>query len=77
MKENSCAFYIHCFAHQLILALVHVANKHIHISLLFSVVGSLVNTVGASAKYSDILQIKQADLIAQAMKLVRLLVDGH
>ena len=32
------------------------------------VVSSLVNTVGASAKRSDILQYKQADLIAQAIK---------
>ena len=68
LKEKSCAFYIHCFAHQLQLALIHVAKKHIQISSLFSVVGSLVNTVGASAKRSNILQYKQADLIAQAIK---------
>ncbi|XP_030494909.1 uncharacterized protein LOC115710698 [Cannabis sativa] len=29
LKENSCAFYIHCFAHQLQLALLAVAKKHI------------------------------------------------
>ncbi|KAM6569030.1 hypothetical protein CsatB_017015 [Cannabis sativa] len=29
LKENSCAFCIHCFAHQLQLALVAVAKKHI------------------------------------------------
>ena len=32
LKENSCAFYIHCFAHQLQLALIHVAKKHIQIT---------------------------------------------
>jgi hypothetical protein len=27
LKENKCTFYVHCFAHQLQLALVAVANK--------------------------------------------------
>ena len=49
LKENSCAFYTHFFAHKLQLVLIHVAKKHIQISSLFSVVGSLVNIVGASA----------------------------
>ena len=55
-----------CFLYSL-LALVHVAKKHIQISSLFSVVGSLVNIVGASVKRSDIFQNKQADLIAQVI----------
>ncbi|KAL5552089.1 hypothetical protein UlMin_002265 [Ulmus minor] len=35
LKENSCAFYINCFAHQLQLALVAVAKKHTQIELFF------------------------------------------
>jgi G:T-mismatch repair DNA endonuclease (very short patch repair protein) len=27
LKEHKCAFYVHCFAHQLQLALVAVAKK--------------------------------------------------
>ncbi|KAL7154813.1 hypothetical protein ABFS83_03G028400 [Erythranthe nasuta] len=34
-NENPSAYYIHCFAHQLQLALVAVARKHDHISSLF------------------------------------------
>ena len=43
MKENECAFFVHCFAHQLQLALMGVAKKHgligtfstIHYPLIF------------------------------------------
>ena len=68
LKKNSCAFYIHCFAHQLQLALVAVAKKHTQIALFFSSIASLVNVVGASAKCSDILQDKQGIIIAEALQ---------
>ena len=35
LKENECAFYIHCFAHQLQLALVNTAKDHVEIAGLF------------------------------------------
>ena len=36
LKENPCAYYVHCFAHQLQLTLVVVAKKHIKIASLFT-----------------------------------------
>ena len=68
LKENSCAFYIHCFAHQLQLALVAVAKKHTQIELFFSSIAIVVNVVGASAKRGDILQDKQGIIIAEALQ---------
>nr|XP_028945128.1 zinc finger MYM-type protein 1-like [Malus domestica] len=59
MKESGCAYYIHCFAHQLQLALVAVAKKNIQIESLFIIVTILVNVVGASSKRCDLLREKQ------------------
>ena len=58
LKENGCAFYVHCFAHQLQLALVAVAKKHVEISLLFTLVTNLSNMVGGSYKRRDALREK-------------------
>ncbi|PON98082.1 hypothetical protein TorRG33x02_061560, partial [Trema orientale] len=44
LKENPCAYYIHCFAHQPQLVLVVVAKKYIQITSRFSLVTSVVNT---------------------------------
>ncbi|XP_024196480.1 zinc finger MYM-type protein 1-like [Rosa chinensis] len=55
LKENSSAFYVHCFAHQLQLALVGVAKKHEIVGAFFASIGSVVNIVGASSKRRDIL----------------------
>ncbi|XP_057719287.1 uncharacterized protein LOC130933681 [Arachis stenosperma] len=59
LKENACAFYVHCFAHQLQLALVVVAKKQVEIALLFNLLASLCNIVGASCKGKDMLRESQ------------------
>nr|XP_029149630.1 zinc finger MYM-type protein 1-like [Arachis hypogaea] len=59
LKENACAFYVHCFAHQLQLALVVVAKKQVEIALLFNLLASLCNIVGASYKRKDMLRESQ------------------
>ncbi|XP_050365643.1 uncharacterized protein LOC126784204 [Argentina anserina] len=53
LKENQLSFYVHCFAHQLQLAIVAVAKNHILISDLFIFVGTLVNVAGSSCKRRD------------------------
>ena len=58
LKENGCAFYVHYFAHQLQLALVAVAKKHVEIALLFTLVTNLSNMVGGSCKRRDALREK-------------------
>ncbi|KAM6545591.1 hypothetical protein CsatB_026327 [Cannabis sativa] len=68
LKENSSAFYVHCFAHQLQLALVAVAKKYILVDYLFSVVTKVINAVGSSSKCCDILREKQDVVISEALK---------
>ncbi|XP_022851684.1 zinc finger MYM-type protein 1-like [Olea europaea var. sylvestris] len=68
LKESPCAFYIHCFVHQLQLALVAVAKKNIPITNFFRVVGNVINTVGASSKRCDLLREKQLDFIVEALE---------
>ncbi|XP_073034891.1 uncharacterized protein [Primulina eburnea] len=68
LKENPCAFYIHCFAHQLQLALIAVAKKNLPISNFFRVVGDVLNVVGASCKRSDLLREKHSDFIVEALE---------
>ncbi|XP_062080273.1 uncharacterized protein LOC133785028 [Humulus lupulus] len=68
LNENPSAFYVHCFAHQLQLALVAVAKKHILVAYLFSVVTMVINAVGCSSKRCDILREKQDAIISEALK---------
>lgn len=67
LKDNSSAYYVHCFAHQLQLVLVVVAKNHVDIALLFTMIGKLVNVVGASCKRRDMLRVKQAEKILEAI----------
>ncbi|XP_020420297.1 zinc finger MYM-type protein 1-like [Prunus persica] len=50
LREQPCAYYVHCFAHQLQLALVAVAKNNIDIASFFTTTNSVVNHVGASCK---------------------------
>lgn len=50
IKENGCAFYVHCFAHQLQLTLVAVAQRHSHVASLFNLVAKVTNVVGGLCK---------------------------
>ena len=68
MKENECAFYVHRFAHQLQLAFMAVEKNHIQIASLLSVVTNVVNVVGGSSKYHDILHNKQVVVVVESLK---------
>ncbi|XP_042467409.1 zinc finger MYM-type protein 1-like [Zingiber officinale] len=67
MMENPSAYYVHCFAHQLQLTLVAVAENHIRISTFFDVVAQLNNIVGASCKRRDILREKQFEKVIKGI----------
>jgi hypothetical protein len=58
LNDNSSAYYVHYFAHQLQLTLVAVAKNHIQIVTFFSLVNSIYKVVGASSKCRDILREK-------------------
>ena len=55
LNENGSAYYVHCFAHQLQLALVAVAKKNYNINWFFNLVSGLLNVVGGSCKRHDTL----------------------
>jgi len=56
MKENSSAYYVHCFAHQLQLVLVAIARKHKGVSEFFTMISMLLNVVGGSSKRRDMIR---------------------
>ncbi|XP_057756062.1 uncharacterized protein LOC130975262 [Arachis stenosperma] len=68
LKENSYSFYVHCFAHQLQLALVTVAKKQVKIALLFNLLTNLCNVVGASCKRRDMLRDSQMTKTIEALQ---------
>ncbi|TYI64055.1 hypothetical protein E1A91_D09G060100v1, partial [Gossypium mustelinum] len=55
LRENSSFLYIHCFTHQLKLALVLATKNHIKIASLFSLIVSLINAVGGYCKHHEML----------------------
>ncbi|XP_050157457.1 uncharacterized protein LOC126631338 [Malus sylvestris] len=57
IKECSSAYYVHCFAHQLQLALVAASKEVAVIWLFFSTLGSIVNVITTSPKRHTQLQV--------------------
>ena len=53
LKDCPYAYYIHCLAHQLQLALVAASKEVIPIHHFFTKLTSIVNIVGASCKRND------------------------
>ncbi|KAJ1691971.1 hypothetical protein LUZ63_016126 [Rhynchospora breviuscula] len=68
LKENSCAYYVHCFAHQLQLVLVAIAEKHKCIATLFTYLSNLQSTAGASCQRRDKLREERTAEIQEALK---------
>ncbi|XP_057440073.1 uncharacterized protein LOC130731930, partial [Lotus japonicus] len=67
LRENPCAYYVHCFAHQLQLTLVAIAQEHGEVSLFFNLVSKLMNVVGGSCKRVDMLHEKQLEHIREEL----------
>ncbi|KAK1432551.1 hypothetical protein QVD17_09448 [Tagetes erecta] len=61
LKENSSAYFVHCFAHQLQLVVVALATKHHEIFKFFREVSDLINVVGASCKRIDLIRESQRE----------------
>ncbi|KAL6521902.1 hypothetical protein OROMI_031779 [Orobanche minor] len=68
LKESPCAYYIHCFAHQLQLTLVAVAKKNKCCGWLFDMLAILLNLVGGSPKRMAVLRKKQAEHLLEALE---------
>ncbi|PKA65687.1 hypothetical protein AXF42_Ash013102 [Apostasia shenzhenica] len=67
-SENSSAFYVHCFAHQLQLILVAVAKNHIQVASFFNSIAILLNVVGGSCKRRDMLREKRIAEVKEALE---------
>ncbi|KAF8095654.1 hypothetical protein N665_0327s0010 [Sinapis alba] len=56
LRECSSAYYVHCFAHQLQLVVIAVAQKHFGVGDFFDKIAVLLNVVGASCKRKDMVR---------------------
>ncbi|XP_015931462.1 uncharacterized protein LOC107457795 [Arachis duranensis] len=69
LKDSPQAYYVHCFAHRLQLALVAASREVFQIHEFFTQLNSIVTIVSASSKRHDQLQeaqaIENANLVAQ------------
>ncbi|CAN6709165.1 unnamed protein product [Malus baccata var. baccata] len=63
LREQPCAYYVHCFAHQLQLALVAVTKKNIDIASFFATANNVVNHVGASCKRQELVNAFENDCL--------------
>ncbi|XP_031106247.1 zinc finger MYM-type protein 1-like [Ipomoea triloba] len=67
INENPCAFYVHCFAHQLQLALVGAARENSAVGNFFVTVSQLCNIVCAPCKRKDSLRDKQLKMLIDSI----------
>ena len=72
LNDCSYAYYVHCFAHRLQLALVAASKEVIQIHQFFTKLSSIVNLVVASCKCHDELQVAQASDIAYLLSIEEL-----
>ena len=66
-KECLYAYYIHCFAHRLQLALVIASSKVSVVHQIFNNLTSIINSTTSSSKRND--ELKDAQAIDVARKL--------
>ncbi|XP_008244548.1 PREDICTED: zinc finger MYM-type protein 1-like [Prunus mume] len=69
LREYPQAYYVHCFAHQLQLALVAVTKGNENIATFFTMASSVVNIIGASCKRRDALREQQQKDIMKALEI--------
>ena len=69
MNMNASAYYVHCFAHRLQLALLAVVKNHVQFALLFNIITNVVNITRASCKWRDILREKKLKKVVEALQV--------
>ncbi|KAI3523499.1 hypothetical protein L1887_01674 [Cichorium endivia] len=67
LQENDSAHYVHCFAHQLQLVIVAVANKHEGVNDFFDQISLVVNVVCASCKRKDMVRENYRERVQKAI----------
>ncbi|XP_021773370.1 uncharacterized protein LOC110737319 [Chenopodium quinoa] len=69
MNYTPKAYCIHCFAHQLQLALVAVTKRNDSCGWLFEILSNLFNVVGVSFKRREMIRNIQAQEVTQALEV--------
>ena len=69
LNECSCAYYVHCFAHRLQLALVAASREVIVVHEFFPNLNFIINVVSASCKRHRDLQDPQEAEIAHLIAM--------
>ncbi|XP_071740054.1 uncharacterized protein [Rutidosis leptorrhynchoides] len=69
LKECPYAYYIHCFAHQLQLALVAASKEVVEVHKFFKNLNFIINVMDSSAKRHDQLQDAQVSEIAHLVEV--------
>lgn len=67
MRENSSAYYVHCFAHKLQLVVVAIAKKILDVGDFFDMLSVLLNVVGSSCKRKDKLRENHQEEVRKAI----------
>jgi hypothetical protein len=67
LRENSSAYYIHCFAHQLQLVIVAVAKKNDDCSDFFDMISLLLTVAGSSCKRKDMIRENQQERVSKSI----------
>jgi hypothetical protein len=67
MRENSLAYYVHCFAHKLQLVVVAIAKKIFDVGDFFDMISVLLNVVGSSCKRKDKLRENHQEEVRKAI----------
>ncbi|CAN6557162.1 unnamed protein product [Malus baccata var. baccata] len=68
LNEQPYASYVHCFAHQLQLALVAVAKDNVDVNTFFLLTNNVVNNIEASCKRRDALREMQQKELMKALE---------
>ncbi|XP_024960417.1 zinc finger MYM-type protein 1-like [Cynara cardunculus var. scolymus] len=67
LRENSAAYYVHCFAHQLQLVVLAVAKTHLGVGNFFDMMDVVMNVVCSSCKQIDDIRESQKEKVNEAM----------
>ncbi|XP_060200447.1 uncharacterized protein LOC132628698 [Lycium barbarum] len=68
LQDAPSAYCIHCFAHQLQLALVALSRKHSDVKNFFYVVTNVLTTIGTSFKRRELLRQHQVEKLEELLK---------
>ncbi|KAK9705640.1 hypothetical protein RND81_07G072500 [Saponaria officinalis] len=71
LRNNSCAYYVHYFAHQLPLTLMAVTKENKDCAKYFQNLGIVLYNIGYSCKHMEMVKDIQADNVLEALALER------